>query len=240
MKTVLVTGGTSGIGAGAVRTLLAAGWRVIATGATEAEAAAYRAECENAREIGSLDVRALDVTDGEAVSALTSGLDGLDGLVNCAGVLFRGEEYDIDVFQKVIDVNLTGTMRVCCATHPLLARAGGAIVNTASMLSFFGGPLVPAYSASKGGVAQLTKALAGRWGADGVRVNAVAPGWIETRMTDGLRADEGRKTAILSRTPMNRWGAPEEVGALILWLLSEQASFVTGAIYPVDGGYAAM
>ncbi len=239
MKTALVTGGTSGIGAGAVRTLLAAGWRVIATGATEAEAIAFREENLDEPAAANLEVRALDVTDGDAVSSLMSTLDALDGLVNCAGVLYRGKEYDIDVFEKVIDVNLTGTMRLCCAAHPLLTGTGGAIVNTASMLSFFGGPLVPAYSASKGGVAQLTKALAGRWASDGVRVNAVAPGWIETRMTDGLRSDTSRETAILSRTPMNRWGAPEEVGALILWLLSEQASFVTGAIYPVDGGYAA-
>ncbi len=240
MKTVLVTGGTSGIGAGAVRTLLAAGWRVIAAGATEAEAEAFSEDNKSAPGAEALEARALDVTDGEAISALMGSLDSLDGLVNCAGVLYRGEEYDLDIFQKVIDVNLTGTMRACSAAHPLLARTGGAIVNTASMLSFFGGPLVPAYSASKGGVAQLTKALAGRWAVDGVRVNAVAPGWIETRMTDGLRADTSRESAILSRTPMNRWGAPEEVGALIQWLLSEQASFVTGAIYPVDGGYAAV
>jgi NAD(P)-dependent dehydrogenase (short-subunit alcohol dehydrogenase family) len=110
----------------------------------------------------------------------------------------------------------------------------------ASMLSTFGGPLVPAYSASKGGVAQLTKSLAGKWAVDGIRVNAVAPGWIETKMTQGLRDAPEREAAIFSRTPLNRWGKTSEVGALVKWLLSDEASFVTASIYPVDGGYLAM
>ncbi|MEM9423080.1 MAG: SDR family oxidoreductase, partial [Pseudomonadota bacterium] len=149
-------------------------------------------------------------------------------------------EYDIETFEKVVDINLTGTMRCCLAAQPLLASTGGAIVNTASMLSYFGGPLVPAYSASKGGVAQLTKALAGKWAPEGVRVNAVAPGWIETEMTQALRADPARNQPILGRTPLNRWGKPAEVGALAAWLLSDEAAFVTGTVYPVDGGYSAM
>lgn len=182
----------------------------------------------------------LDVTDTASVEALFSNLNALDALVNCAGILQRGEEYDLEVFQRVIEVNLTGTMRCCVAAQPLLAISHGAIVNTASMLSTFGGPLVPAYSASKGGVAQLTKSLAGGWADDGIRVNAIAPGWIETEMTQGIRDAPERSNTILNRTPMKRWGKAEEVGNVVKWLLSDDASFVTGSVYPVDGGYKAL
>jgi NAD(P)-dependent dehydrogenase (short-subunit alcohol dehydrogenase family) len=182
----------------------------------------------------------MDVTDQTSVDAVFATLDRLDGLVNCAGILRRGDEYDIDVFQRVIDVNLVGTMRCCLAAQPLLANSKGSIVNMASMLSTFGGPLVPAYSASKGGVSQLTKALAGQWAESGIRVNAIAPGWIETEMTQGLRDNPERAEGIMARTPMKRWGKTSEVGALVRWLLSDEASFVTGSVYPVDGGYLAM
>lgn len=230
---VVVTGGTSGIGAGVSEVLHNAGYTVIAATVSQLEIDAFSGAHE-------IQTRLLDVTDTDAVKVFFPEFDDLVGLVNCAGILVRGKEYDIDVFQKVIDVNLTGTMRCCLAAQPFLAKNSGSIVNTASMLSTFGGPLVPAYSASKGGVAQLTKSLAGKWAADGIRVNAIAPGWIETQMTDGLREAPEREAAILSRTPLNRWGKTCEVGALVKWLISEEASFVTGAVYPVDGGYLAM
>lgn len=231
--TIVVTGGTGGIGAGVTEMLHGAGYRVIAATVSQSEIDAFRATPE-------IEKRLLDVTDTTAVDAFFAEFDDLVGLVNCAGILLRGDEYNIDVFQKVLDVNLTGTMRCCLAAHPALAKNGGAIVNTASMLSTFGGPMVPAYSASKGGVSQLTKALAGKWAADGIRVNAVAPGWIDTEMTQGLRDAPEREAAILGRTPLARWGKTSEVGALVKWLLSEDASFVTGSVYPVDGGYMAM
>src|SRR6056297_1032285 len=191
MKSAVVTGGTRGIGAGVALALADASWNVIAASASEAERDAFDAHA-------GIELRHLDVTDDLSVSRLFDEIGTLHGLVNCAGILRRGNEYDIDVFQRVIDVNLTGTMRCCLSAHRLLAASGGAIVNTASMLANFGGPLVPAYSASKGGVAQLTKALAGRWAGDGIRVNAVAPGWIETEMTKALRDEPLRADAIMA------------------------------------------
>jgi len=232
-KTVVVTGGTRGIGAAVSHVLFSAGWHVIAASNSEEEIEAFDRPAE-------IDVRLLDVTDDASVTSLFSSLDNLGALVNCAGILQRGAEYDMVVFQRVIDVNLVGTMRCCVAAQDLLSKSNGAIVNTASMLSTFGGPLVPAYSASKGGVAQLTKSLAGKWAEEGIRVNAIAPGWIETEMTQGIRDSPERNDAIMSRTPMNRWGKAEEVGNVVKWLLSEDASFVTGSVYPVDGGYKAL
>jgi NAD(P)-dependent dehydrogenase (short-subunit alcohol dehydrogenase family) len=149
-------------------------------------------------------------------------------------------EYEMATFLKVLDVNLSGTMRLCMACKPLLAARRGAIVNMASMLSFFGGPAVPAYSASKGGVMQLTKSLAVAWAREGIRVNAVAPGWIATPLTQALQDDAARSQVILDRTPMARWGTPADVAKAVLFLASDKADFITGAILPVDGGYAAM
>jgi NAD(P)-dependent dehydrogenase (short-subunit alcohol dehydrogenase family) len=229
----LVVGGTSGIGAAIGRALQAAGAEVTVTGATDAEVAQALAAPDSK---GKRAVR-LDVTDDAAVRALIDGLQRLDVLVNCAGIIRRQAEHEVDVFEKVIDVNLTGTMRCCAAARPLLAKQGGSIVNIASMLSFFGGGLVPGYSASKGGVAQLTKSLAIAYAADGIRVNAVAPGWIATPLTQALRDDPARSGPILARTPLGRWGTPEDIAGPVLFLASASARFVTGVVLPVDGGY---
>lgn len=233
LRNVLVTGASSGIGAAIARAFLASGAKVTATGATNQEVEAAQAQP------GMAGIRflALDVRQGDAVSQLVQGLGPLDVVVNCAGVIRRGSEHEPDVFADVLDINLNGTMRVCTAARAALAARRGCIVNTASMLSFFGGGLVPGYSASKGGVAQLTKSLAIAYAAEGVRVNAVAPGWIATPLTQSLQDDPVRSGPILARTPLHRWGTPEDIAGPVLFLASEQAQFVTGVVLPVDGGY---
>jgi NAD(P)-dependent dehydrogenase (short-subunit alcohol dehydrogenase family) len=230
---VLVTGGTSGIGHAIALAFLGEGARVTATGVTEAEAE------QAARQSPGLATAVLDVRDGAAVERLVSSLPALHHVVNCAGVIRRGAEHDPQVFADVLDINLTGTMRVCAAARPKLAEARGSIVNTASLLSFIGGGLVPGYAASKGGIAQLTKSLAIAYAAEGIRVNAVAPGWIETPLTEALRQNKERNTAILSRTPLGRWGTPEDIAGGVLFLCSPLAAFITGTVLAIDGGYLA-
>lgn len=225
----LVSGAAGGIGRALAEGFLAAGYEV--TGVDRAP--------EGWSAPGFRYVP-LDITDNAIVAAFGAGLDRLDVLINAAGIIRRVEEFEIDTFEAVLDVNLTGTMRLSTACRPALAREGGAIINVASMLSFFGGGLVPAYSASKGGIVTLTKSLAIAWAKDNIRVNAIAPGWIATPLTEALQKDEARSRMILERTPMGRWGTPGDLVGPALFLASDAARFVTGAVLPVDGGYASM
>ncbi|WP_445504559.1 SDR family NAD(P)-dependent oxidoreductase [Microvirga sp. G4-2] len=235
-QTVLITGGTSGIGLACARAFRDLGANVTATGATETERTRAADDEINA----GISFAVLDVRDACAIDSLLARFDRLDILVNAAGVIRRDIEHNPEIFADVIAVNLTGTMRVCSAAKEKLREALGSVVNIASMLTFFGGPRVPAYSASKGGIGQLTKSLAAAWAADGIRVNAIAPGWIATPLTQALQDDPERSSPILSRTPMGRWGTPEEVAGGVVFLASPAARFVTGAILAIDGGYLTM
>ena len=230
-KVALVTGGTRGIGEAVGRALAQAGYRVLAGGISLEEIGAFVAH-------ERVEPLLLDVTEQASVDAALERCERLDVLVNCAGILLRGGvEFTMEGFQRTLDVNLAGTMRMCLAGHEKLAASQGCIVNMASMMSFFGSPFVPGYAASKGGVAQLTKSLAAAWGGEGVRVNAVAPGWISTEMTKPLVQSDERSAGILARTPLGRWGDPSDVADVVVFLASNAARFVTGAVLPVDGGY---
>ena len=232
-RKILVTGGSSGIGAAIAQAFATNGDHVIATGVTKEEVERAWVQSEQ----NKISFQQLDVRDGNVVQDCIDEIDSLDVLVNCAGVIRRNVEHQPEVFTDVIDINLNGSMRVCTAAREKLKQRKGCIINTASMLSFFGGGLVPGYSASKGGIAQLTKSLAIAYAPDGIRVNAVAPGWIATQFTQALQEDSQRSEAILSRTPLGRWGEPADVAGPVLFLASDAARFVTGVVLPVDGGY---
>ncbi|WP_445936107.1 SDR family NAD(P)-dependent oxidoreductase [Pigmentiphaga sp. YJ18] len=234
---VLVTGGTSGIGRAIAAAYAAGGARVTATGATRHEVE----RANGAADLALVDCVVLDVRDAQAVQRFAARFQNLDVLVNCAGVIRRGAELtDPAVFADVVDINLNGTMRMCSALRPALAARRGTIVNTTSILSVFGGAQVPGYSASKGGVAQLTKSLAIAYAADGIRVNAIAPGFVQTPMVQDMTDNAERSRAIEARTPLKRWGQPQDMIGPVMFLASPAAAFVTGVVLPVDGGYLVM
>ncbi|KWV56386.1 oxidoreductase [Bradyrhizobium macuxiense] len=230
----VVIGGAGDIGAAISNQFCDLGATVTATGANEADLARTLLKPR-----AGLTPVTLDVTDDAAVSSFARTHKRVDALVNCAGILARDKEFEIETFVKVIDVNLTGTFRTCMAFHALLAEAKGSIVNIASMNATLALPRIPAYCASKGGVVMLTKALALKWAEEGIRVNAVAPGYIETAINAAGRTDLAHYQRIADRTAFKRWGQPEDIAGAVAFLCMPASQYATGTVVAVDGGFLA-
>jgi 2-dehydro-3-deoxy-D-gluconate 5-dehydrogenase len=242
-KVALVTGAGSGIGAAIAKALGRAGADVICHARGDQAS-------ETSAEIRALGRRSLalsaDLSDRAAQDALVAeavgALGRIDLLVNNAGMIRRAPAVDAtdEDWDLVLEVNLSAPFRLCRRVgQRMLDQGGGRIVNIASLLAFQGGILVPAYAASKGGVAQLTKALANEWASKGVNVNAIAPGYIATKNTAALRADPTRSRQILERIPAGRWGEPDDIAGAAVFLCSDAARYVTGQVLLVDGGWMA-
>ncbi len=167
-------------------------------------------------------------------------LGGLDIIVNAAGIQrrYKSEEFPMEEWQLVLDINLTSVWRLCqLAGRRFLEQGGGKIINVASMLSFLGGYTVAAYAASKGGVAQITKAMSNEWAGQGINVNAIAPGYMATALNTQIMNDPVRNKEILDRIPAHKWGQPEDVKGAVIFLASRASDYINGAVIPVDGGF---
>ena len=238
-KTALVTGANTGIGQAIAIGMAEAGASVICAGRSSLD---QTLDLIAARGLKARGLK-LVLDDPRPAADSLLALGPLDVLVNNAGIIRRADAVDFSEsdWDDVVDVNLKATFLLCqaFARQAFARQAGGAIVNVASLLSFQGGIRVPAYTASKHGVAGLTKALANEWAARGVNVNAIAPGYIETNNTEALRADPDRSRSILDRIPAGRWGDPADIAATAVFLASPAARYIHGAVIPVDGGWLA-
>jgi len=230
----VVIGGAGDIGAAIANLFCDLGATVTATGVNDDDIARTQLKPRQ-----GLQLAPLDITDNDAVTSFANHHDRVDALINCAGILARDKEYEIETFAKVLDVNLTGTFRTCTAFRPALARAKGSIVNIASMNATLALPRIPAYCASKGGVVMLTKALALAWAEEGIRVNAVAPGYIETAINAAGRSDLAHYQRIADRTAFKRWGKPEDVAGAVAFLCMPASQYATGTVVAIDGGFLA-
>ena len=241
-RTALVTGANTGLGQGIAVALAQAGADIVAVGRSPATDTLARVQALGRR---VLDVRADLSTTGpvrEVVDAAI-GLNGrLDIVVNNAGIIRRADSLDVEEadWDAVIATNLKSPFFLAqAAARHMAAHGGGKIINIASLLSFQGGIRVPAYAASKSAIAGLTRALANEWAAQGINVNAIAPGYFDTNNTAALRADPVREPAILARIPAGRWGQPQDLGGAAVFLASRASDYVHGIVLPVDGGWLA-
>ena len=227
---VLISGGCGGIGSAFARAFLAHGASVTVTDlqppAPELTAAGARFE-------------ALDVTSDDAVNALAAKITTLDVLIHCAGKLIRWEEHKPEVFRDIVDIHLFGNVRLAAAFRPHLKATCGCMINIASMYSYFGAPQIPAYAAAKTAIIGLTRSLAVAYVEDGIRVNAIAPGWIATQISRGGRENPEFNDTLMRRLPIKRWAEPEELAGTALFLASPASALINGVTIPVDGGYTA-
>lgn len=235
-KTVLVTGGSTGIGNASARAFLAAGARVIVTG-TRASAADYEGEDGD---LTGLEYHRLDQGDVAAVAAFDPGIESLDALVIAgAKVAYRRKEFEIETFADVLATNLTGPMQLAVKFRPALATAKGSIIFIGSVASFRGTIGQPAYSASKGGLLTLTKTLAQAFGAEGIRVNLIAPGLVRSKMTAITWQDPARLEGTERQVPLRRIGEPTDIAGGVVFLASPHAAYITGTSLTIDGGLSA-
>jgi 2-deoxy-D-gluconate 3-dehydrogenase len=241
-RVAVVTGANTGIGQGIALALAAAGADIAAVGRTPATETIAKARAMGRRaEIITADLSTIEPV-GRIVDEAVDKFGGLDILVNNAGIIRRGDSIDFteEDWDAVIDTNLKSTFFLCqAAARHMIAHGGGKIINIASMLSFQGGIRVPSYTASKSGIAGLTRLLANEWASQGINVNAIAPGYFATNNTAALQADSKRNAEILARIPAGHWGNPAELGGAAVFLASRAASYVHGIILPVDGGWLA-
>lgn len=223
----VITGGGTGIGRATGELLTQRGWSVTAIGLAR----------DDDLPAGIAFVEA-DVTSSEALDGVLTGDEAVHALVNCVGIIKPEREWEPTVFEEVLKINLMSAFMVSGALVDRLENGSGSIVNMASMWSYFGSGVVPAYAAAKGALVALTRSQAVMYAKRGVRANAVAPGWINAPMSAGARADKSRYEQITPRIPMGRWGEAAEVAKAIAFLVSDEASYITGTILNVDGGYS--
>lgn len=242
-KVAVVTGGNGGIGLGMARGLASAGADIVIAARDKRKNEAAASELKNTgRRVVCVEV---DVADAASVTAMVADVERtcgrLDILVNNAGINIRkpADQMSPAEWREVLSINLDGAFYCAHAAYPLLQRQGGKIINIGSMLSIFGTSFAPAYGASKGGIVQLTKSLAVAWAKDGIQVNAILPGWIDTELTKRARQDvEGLHERVLQRTPSGRWGNPDDFSGVAVFLASAASNFVTGTALAVDGGFS--